>query len=435
MAINLGSIWWSVQVANANRAAEKADRVQQEFGQTAEQANKANRATNSMGRSMGRAETETGKMRSTSSRFSGTLGLLSSAIFFVVGGLANLLGVSASLTGVWAAVTTAASTVWGWLVALGGYLPSLGAIWSTITGALSSFVSWLLAGSAGAIAAAAAIGALIGIAGVFILEWTGVLDIVRNFGRFIANILPGWARDAMLALISIFLGPLAVIGGAITGFVQGFLRGGLMAGIDQAVASAMRVLNIFSGAWTRIFNGIWETIKPIIDRITGAVGGMVDEVTDIVNGVGSTISEGIAAAWNGVVPASIQFPEFSIGGQHVGVDIPHIGTVGADVPEISLGGMGFDLPQLQTGGMVTGAGAAVLHSGEAVVPADVTRNMDFSGMGGGGGGGGGVNIEEISIEIGDQQLDISSMRPSEVRRLAEALAPELGREVESIISP
>lgn len=454
MAINLGSIWWSVQVANANAAAEKADRVQQEFGQTAEQANRANRAVNKSSRSMGKYETETGRARGTTSRFKGTLGLLSTAIFFVTSGIASLLGISGSLVGAWGILTTAAATVWGWLVAIGGYLPSLSAIWATITGVVSGFVSWLLAGSAAAIGVAAAIGGLIGLAGVFVLEWTGVLDIVRNFGQYVGNVLPGRARDALLALISIFVGPLAVIGAAIAGFVKGTLRGGLMEGIDQAVANAKRVLDIFGGAWGRIFDGISEKVNTVIGGVKSTIRDGVNAITGIMDGLGSTISEGVRSAWNGAVPSHIQFPEFSIGGQHVGVNIPHIGTVGADVPEISLGGMGFDLPQLQTGGMVTSGGAAVLHSGEAVVPADVTRNINFDGMAQGeavvpadvarnvnpdrtaqGGGGGGVTIREISIEIGDQSLDIRSMRPSEVRRLAEALAPELGREVESIISP
>jgi len=435
MAINLGSIWWSVQVANANRAAEKADRVQQEFGQTAEQANKANRAVNSSSRSMGRYETETERASNTTSRFRGVLGLLSSGIFFVVGGLLNLLGVSTSLAGVWGAVTTAAATVWGWLLAIGGYLPSLSAIWGTITSVVSGFVSWLLAGSTAAIGVAAAIGALLGLAGVFVLEWTGVLDIVRNFGQFMGNVLPGWVRDAMLTLISFFAGPLAVIGAAITGFVSGFLRGGLSAGIDQAVINAKRVLNIFATAWENIFTGIRDTIQPIIDTITSDVTGMVNTVDDTVTGVGETITNGIQAAWNGTIPSQISFPEFSIGGGRLGVTIQGQ-NFGADVPELTLGGDTFNLPQLNTGGIVQSAGAAVLHPGEAVVPADVTREMNLDGQGQqGGGAGGGVNIQEISIEIGDQSLDISSLRPSEVRRLAEALAPELGREVESIISP
>jgi hypothetical protein len=88
---------------------------------------------------------------------------------------------------------------------------------------------------------------------------------------------------------------------------------------------------------------------------------------------------------------------------------------------------------LASGGYLQSDGLAMLHEGETVVPADVTQNLlsDPSG----GSGGGGVNIENVNIEIGDQTLDLRDLTRSDIRRLADELAPELGREVENIISP
>jgi hypothetical protein len=111
-------------------------------------------------------------------------------------------------------------------------------------------------------------------------------------------------------------------------------------------------------------------------------------------------------------------------------------VAGQDIPSTTIGGGSLDLPQLQSGGIIEQAGAFVGHPGEAVVPADVTQDV-FGGGGGGGEGqaAGGVTIEEVSIEIGDQSLDLRDLTRSDIRRLADELAPELGREVENIISP
>jgi hypothetical protein len=418
--VNLGSVFWSVEVAEAADAAASAQEVQDEMGKTAKKANQANEAVNKSSQSMGKYSKSTSKSRRTTSRFQGTVGLLSSALFFLGGSMTKLLGISVSLTAAWGTLTTVGATILGWLTTLGAYLAGgLSTAFSAIAGYISSFVGWLAAGSAGALAVAAAIGALIGLAAVFILEWTGILDVVENFGKYLGSELPGVVRDALLALISIFLGPLAVIGGAITGFVRGTLEGGLSEGISRAVERAKDVLNIFAGSWTRLFGGLWDTVQGFL----GDLGGVPNSIKSIFGGLGDSLGMELRAAFNAIIPSRLDIPSVTIGG----------GTfAGQDIPSTTIGGGSLGLPQLQSGGFVEQGGLAALHAGETVVPADVTQNMAQAG---GQTGGEGVVIETVNIELGDQSLDLRDLTRSDIRRLADEVAPELGREVENIISP
>ena len=420
--VNLGTISWAVQVSEAADAAASAAEVQQEFGKTAEKAHQANEATNQASTSMGSYGASAGRAAGISSRLSGVLAILTSAVFFLRAGVAKLIALMGGkgLLLVLGKAAVVASFLAGKLVVLAGLLPSLSAVWAGLSGVVGKFVGWLAAGSAGALAFAAVLGGLLGLVAVGVLEWLGILDAVRRFGQYLGGTLPGVATDALLALISIFAGPLAVIGGFITGFVQGFLEGGLVQGIRDGVAEARQVLDIFAGAWDRLFS----RLRSVGSNFLSWLGGVPGRVRSIFSGMGDSIGSALRSGFNAIIPSSLSVPEITIGGGSI---------AGQDLPSATIGGQSLDLPQLNTGGFIEAGGLAELHAGETVVPADVTRNI-FGG-GGGEGGSQGVTIEEIAIEFGDQSLDIRSMSPGEVRRLAEALAPELGREVESIISP
>jgi len=152
---------------------------------------------------------------------------LSSAIFEADGVAGDIIGtltafVSAALV-VAGAVGTVAAQIWGW----GTVFSTAGSLISSVVSGLGSFVTASGGFISGSLAAAAAIGALIGVLSVAALEVTGVLDIFRSFGQFVGNSLPKSVANGMLALIGAAIGPLAVIGAAIVGFVQGFLEGGL----------------------------------------------------------------------------------------------------------------------------------------------------------------------------------------------------------------
>lgn len=417
---SIGAVWWTAEIRQAEEAADKADRLQSELDQTAESARRSNKAMNRAGNSTQRTGKQMGRTRKEAGRFGGTLGLLTSALFFLISTLTSAAGVSLTLGGAWATITAAASGLWGWLVTIGRYLAGgLVRGFSLIAGYISSFVSWLAAGSAGALAVAAAIGAVIGLLVVFVLEMTGVLDVVQNFGKWMGDILPGWVVDGIIILVMSVVGWLAVLGAAIVGFVRGFLRGGLSEGIDQAVDSAMQALDILFGAWDRTLARVGDLIDGFIEDSKK----FFNDFMDWLGGLGSGAAASFENVFNSMIPASLDIPSITIGGGSI---------AGRDIPSLTIGGGALDLPQLQTGGLVENAGAAFLHPGEAVVPADVTRDVQQGG--GGGGGGGGMTIENVTVEIGDQTLDLSTLSRTELKELASLMGDEFGAEIESLVT-
>lgn len=416
--VNLGSLYWSVQVKGAKKAAKRGAAVEKEFGKTADKAAKAQKQTKKLEKSTKKYGKTAKKTRGRTNKWRSAVALLSTEFFFLGKSITNLLGITAVLTQIWVLLSGAATTVYVWLLTIGKYLPGLGSVIGGITDAISGFAAWLAAGSAGALAVAAAIGVVLGVIGVAILQWSGLLDVVRNFGKFLGNTLPGWVKDAMLVVISLFTGPLAVIGAAIAGFVKGYMKGGLQQGIATAVSNAQKVLAIFSGAWHRTLGRVWGFVQNFL----GQVGKVPGRIEGFFGGLGGALGKQLKAAFNSIIPRRLDLPSVHLGGGS---------WMGHQIPSITVGGGSLNLPHLKTGGFIRGGGLAMLHSGERVQPADVVRNTTVRNR---TGHSGGVNIQEIRIDIGDQSLDIRSLRPSDVRALAQALAPELGREVENIVS-
>ena len=215
------------------------------------------------------------KLFSLSEAIGETDGPLETLIGAVTGLAAGGFAVAGALAVAEVVLSSLASTL------VGGAL--IGAV-KSIASALVSFVS-------GSLAAAAAFGALLGLLGVGILEKTGILDAVRNLGAAIGEALPAAVRDGMLAVLSLVLGPLAVIGAAISGFVKGFLEGGLSEGISRAVERAKEALSIFTGAWDRILSGVGDIIgdfieqafnfgRKLIEEFVSGIMSMRDDVAD-----------------------------------------------------------------------------------------------------------------------------------------------------------
>ena len=103
----------------------------------------------------------------------------------------------------------------------------------------------------------------------------------------------------MLAVLSLFVGPLAVIGAAIKGFVSGFLEGGLSEGISRAVENAKKALSIFTGAWDRILSGVGDIIGDFIEQafklgrklIEEFVSGIISMRDDVADAAGDIAGE------------------------------------------------------------------------------------------------------------------------------------------------
>lgn len=378
---------------------------------------------------------------------------LASGLFFLASMVGRLVlqytalgGIVATITGVLGKLGTVLTFIRGlslgaWAAKAGAALKS-GLLWafrgllsigSTVVAWGAKFVSWMAAGSAGAMALAGVIGFAIGMFAVWILEITGVLDWIGKLGKALGTSLPGWARDGLLAVIGIFVGGLAVLGGLVIGFIEG--------GFSGAWKRAAQIVDIFFGSFKRTFDRIVskgsDVVNGIVDGFIGmkndavsAVTGLVDtattKLTNFAEDIGGHLTEGFAALFNSVVPARLEVPEITIGGYTIDA-----GPLGShDLPSYTVGGQGLDMPQLEEGGQVAETGLAQVHEGETYIPRDVRQKL--------GGEGGGqeqknVTINVGGIEMGDQSLDLSRMSTTELRNLAEQIAEMLGTEVDTIV--
>jgi len=404
----VGELTWIAEIKEIAKSKKSAEEMSDGLEGLADQARETDAAMDQVGDSSGGLSDSFAGTGTSAGFLSGALGLLGSGLMLLVGQFTSASTASGALVG-------GLKAAYGWIV--GGGLT--GAI-STLLGYGSSFIGWLAAGSAGALAFAAAIGAVIGLFAVWILKITGVLDWIGSLGEALGTKLPGWARDAILAVISIFAGGLALLGALIIGFMEGGLQG--------AIERGEEVIQIFGGAWERLFSGVMTAAGDFKDDLISWGEGVAGDLSDVITGT-------VEGAWNAAVPDRIEIPSISVGGQHIGTTIAGQ-EVGGTLPEVSIGGQGLDLPQLATGGMIEEEGAFVGHQGEMVLPADVSRDViaALRGSGGGGGGGGsGVNIERQVIEIGDQSIDLSELTRTQMETLADLIAEKQGDELTTLI--
>lgn len=391
--VTIGSLSWVAKVEQASRAQRKVDDLQGGFEKAEQSANATNQALGGTEGKLKGVSDASGRTNNRFTRLSAMASILTSAIFFLTSTVGSAilrftgLSMIASTVARWLSTLAGLVTsAWAAIGGLSGIVATLSGWVSTVVGLGQGFIAWLSAGSAGALALAGAIGAVIGGFVVWILHITGVMDWIGRLGAMMGQQLPAWASDMLIGV----LGPFAALGNFINGFVTN-LENGIPAAFDAGLAAASRTIDMWIGSLGRTFSRI--------DRLFA--------------GVGRSAWQAFRGAFNAVVPSSVRVGEVNVAGR-------------------SFGGFSIPLPQLQTGGIIQSAGAFIGHPGEMVVPADVTRNINQQTTALAGGGGG-LSIGSISIDIGDQSLDVSTLTRREMEDLAELIADELGREVEAII--
>jgi len=131
---------------------------------------------------------------------------------------------------------------------------ALGAIWGFISGSL---------------AFAAAVGAILGLLGVWVLKVTGVLDMVKGLGEGIRNIIGGPLADFIVTLLTLtgIFPLLAVLGGAIIGFLEN--------GFSGAIEGAKEVI-------ATLWNSVKNTFGNIASFITETVPGLIRDALGYV---------------------------------------------------------------------------------------------------------------------------------------------------------
>lgn len=260
----VGSLDWAVNLKEAAESKKEVQEMASEFEETADVARDADEAIGQMDETTGSLGDSFGRTRQQGGQMTGMLSLISTGFLSLIGTVTGLTGIMASLSAAWATLIGFGGTLAGWL--------------GTLAGLGSGFIAWMAAGSAGALAVAAGIGALIGILAVFVLEMTGVLDAAGDLGAWLGNKLPAMARDGLIALISIVAGPLAVIGAAILGFVRGTLDGGLMEGFRRSWQYIKDIMNVFGGAWKRLINGLIQVGADFITWIGNWSGNFYNKL-------------------------------------------------------------------------------------------------------------------------------------------------------------
>lgn len=158
---------------------------------------------------------------------------------------------------------------------LAGLVPSafqLGMAFQFVVEALSAGASAI----AGSTTALAAVGAAVGLLGVKLLQITGIMDMVRNAGAKLGQMLGPKLTSHLLTFLSVAsfgLFPLlAAIGAAINKLVQGDLKG--------AAKAFKQVMGIFTSAFQTTWNSIVAGLNDLKNKIVNAFMNSLKKVAN-----------------------------------------------------------------------------------------------------------------------------------------------------------
>lgn len=431
----IGTIEYEARVSNVADA--KADA--QEFADTqrnvGDAADESAASTTFLAGSLGRVASASDEAADQTQDADQQFTLLAGTTTVLRRALGKLGGLIASGLGLGGAAAGARSLVAALRgLTLAGVAGTVSSAIGTITSVGAGFLSWLAAGSAGALAFAGAVGAAVGVLGVYALEVTGALDAVRNFGNYVSGSLPQSVVDGLLTVTSVVAAPLGALGAFITGTIRG--------GFDRGFKQAGKVIDIFGGAFDRTLGRIDASVEQTSQGITNFLGGIQTTVGNVASGIQSdltgafrrsknrvtgflrdirdtvanvgdeiralvTQARGVSDTVSGALAGSVT------GGVVPGV-APGIGGGGGGSGGGGGGGLLDGIPFLASGGVIEQTGVAVVHEGETVVPSGERM------------GGGSVTVENVSVELSGE-FDPSSMSRRELESLASKVGDAIGR--------
>lgn len=242
--------------------------------------------------------------------------VLTSPITLVIAALVALGVGIYELVKHWDVVKEAAGICWDWIV---GKWNSAGewfaGVWENIRSAFSSFDNWLQ--------------------NIF------NIDFSDSFG-FIGDIM-----NAYLQNVSNIFGDVKQIFGGLIDFIAG----------------------VFSGDWSRAWNGIVDAFGGIFSLIADIAKGPINMVIGLINGMLDGLESGINWMVRKVNGLSFDVPDWVpvIGGDHFGFDLPEVGF--GSIPYLAEGGyVKPNTPQLAMIGDNR-------HQGEVVAPEDKLIDM------------------------------------------------------------
>lgn len=446
--VTVGTLDWKVQVDNATEAKEQAREVEENVEGAKEAMEGADEVSGGLrdrfeGLSIVQQTVSKGldKMNAKAGFMGTALTFLQRSVGLLIGSLGSLStlvvgtvvaafvallalapdfrkgfiqGIKSGLSDLWGAFKTGIDIVKGVLNTLGDIFgPIVGPLLEILGDLNEEFnilrtvgfaVGKALVFIAGAIVVIKVIAGIISVVGTLIGVFSTIIGVVGTIISVIGT------------LIGIFTTVISVVAAVIAALNP----------ISLIILAIIGVIIALSTAWETNFLGIRDIAHDVFDSIEQKIQGFLNWVSTVpkkiqsfFKGMGAGLANAFRAQFNKIIPNEISIGSVTIGGT-------------------TIGGGTIDLPELQGGGLVEESGMAVVHEGEAVVPADVTRNaLENAGRGRRGGDSQEMTKIEVNVggvEIGDQSLDIGKMSRTDLRALANAISEQLGDDVRNVIS-
>lgn len=252
--------------------------------------------------------------------------------------------------------------------------------------------------------------AVMGVAKVLPILKSGIIGIASGFRVALAAMGPvGIAFMAIGTIAAYVITHWETFGPIVSNIWQGIANTAQRAyeGISQVLNNITATLSglidfisgVFSSAWSSAWQGIVDAFSSIFGGIEGIASGVLDGIRAAIN-----------AVIDGINSISVDIPDWvpGVGGQHFGLDIPHLytGTMnwvgGPAVINDRYGGEIVDLP-----------------SGARVIPHDQSVNQAYNL------GRAGSNGTTITINIGTAEMGSNQDIRQTARKLAEQVLFEL----------
>jgi len=245
-------------------------------------------------------------------------------------------------------------------------------------------------------------------------DWEGAWDIIAGF------------VERTFSRINQIIGNYVSIIGAAVQLVVDTITAPFRAAYNLIVGNSL-IPDMVQGV-ADVFNGAVDMIGGAVDSVVGAITAPFEGALETVQG----IADSIGSAAEGAMDAAGSAADAAGSAASGAVDTATSAASGAaDAAGNAVDTAAGYVPSFDTGGMIEETGLAQVHAGEAVIPADITKEFKQSG---GGGSGKTVQVNVGGIEIGDQSLDLSNLTRREMKQLADMLAERLGDEVRSTVT-
>jgi hypothetical protein len=428
---SIGSVWWTAEIRQAEAAADKANELQEGLDETADAAAEANDAMNETSRAADASGDSMSQSRGKAGRLKGTMGLLTSSLFFFT-------PVQAAATAATKAYAAAATLAAG---ATKAYALSVAALSAVMTAPV------LLAGVL--LVAVAAVGLL----GAELLGLTDVTPVAEAETDSMAAAFADMAFLIGGPLVGYLGAAFSLLTGDFAGAKQKFVN----TSVEWTKAAARFAARVQAGLkafGVAIKTGVRATVEAADYAWRAGWNALAAWTVGLMNDIARSITDGIQGAVNAAIGPLNNLIEKA--NKIPKVDIGTVGRVDMAAPQLAADAGQVANESLRS--RIQGVRDRGRRELAQVAATERAQLETFSAdtIGGdratAGAGGGGVSEltqpsgqargerteqtvnQDVNVEIGDQTMDLSSMNRSELQDLADRIADEFGAEIESLVT-